>query len=161
MFNKLSFDELSKFYGALSDLEKHYGQQKVREAAQEMSDKLDAKVTSVKIDASKVIRKSIEQMELLPFEPTPAEVKEKFTRVKGITRSQHGLNEKKIREWADRCFRELSPEETIVWLYHVKKKTQKQIGNLIGVNQRAICEFLKHIPEEKKQRIIQQMGTSA
>jgi hypothetical protein len=57
MFHKLSFTELANLYGAVADLEKHYGHETVHEALKEMADRLDqSEKNVVQIEANTIAK---------------------------------------------------------------------------------------------------------
>jgi hypothetical protein len=167
MFNKLSFEELSNFYGALADLEKHYGKETVRKAAEEMAARLDRSGSKVepritfdgKALADLMIPTTIPdgQLSLLPIEPDQdlIQVEEEPPKKKrNVThRSSPGQNEFKIRQWCKENYEE-TPEETLLSLYYRDGYSQSKIAEFIGVKQRAVGHFIKQIDERKKKRIM-------
>jgi DNA-directed RNA polymerase specialized sigma subunit len=138
MFDKLSFEELATFYTALAELEKHYGKAAVQAAAADMANTLDTK----------------NQLEF-EFEEVEKE-KEKTPTKRVVTfRRSPGENEKQIREWCERKFGLIvTPEEAVLAMYYRDGMTQAKIGEMIGVNQRAVGYFINNIPEKRKRKIM-------
>jgi DNA-directed RNA polymerase specialized sigma subunit len=137
MFDKLSFEELATFYTALAELEKHYGKAAVQAAAADMANTLDTK----------------NQMEF-EFEEVE-EQKEKTPTKRVVTfRRSPGENEKRIREWCEDKFPTITAEEAMLRMYYKNGATQASIGEVIGVNQRAVGYFINNIPEKRKRKIM-------
>lgn len=151
MFNKLSFDEMSKLYAVATSLEKKYGRERVQEALQYMSDDLDG-----------VAEEDPRQL-TLPFDWLPDEDgQEPFYEQQPMPkRKAQGYNENMIEEYFKRQ-QESNPDtanskELILKLYYVEGLPQRQIGEMIGVKQRAISQFIHKISEREKREIIQKL----
>lgn len=180
MFNKLSFEELAEIYGSLATLEKHYGKEVVRDAIKEMADRLDQqlnqpriqyqvdlnalsavdqpelkdgdKVTVIDEEAGINVECEYKDGQLALFDEDP----EEGSKRQYFGRKQNGYNKMMIHEhfahennpeWG-------TPEEMIIRLYYKDGKTQSEIGKMIGVNQRAISQYLNGIPEKTKRKIM-------
>lgn len=146
MFERLSFDELSRFYGAIAGLEKTYGHENVKEALKVMSDKLDQ------------VKPQARQLELLPFEPEVIQ-KDLTNRKRAYNgRKRSGENTKIIRDYFTK--KNQWPEEEILKMYYNQHKTQEEIGGIIGVTQRAVSRFIHEIPKKSKRRILEKLAGS-
>lgn len=132
-----------------------------------MADQLDQQV---KAKAIKKEKEDPDQLKMdLPFDPDRCDVcreimddgpyigqtcyycisaeEEKETKKRIVKhRNKNGVNEKVIREY----FGDQDPDNGILWMYYNKGMTQKQIGELIGVKQRAISQWLTEIPKKKE-----------
>ena len=148
MFNKLSFAEKSAFYGAVAELERHYSKGKILEGMEAMSAILDAKANGETFDGS-------EQIELLPFEPQdPGEPEGvKKTRIV-LKRRSNGENYRTVEKYVKERWPNLTVEEAVLWLYYGDNIKQRTIGDMLGVNQRAISKIIQDIPEQKKRQIM-------
>jgi DNA-directed RNA polymerase specialized sigma subunit len=153
LFTKLSFDQLSRFYGALSELETCYGKEKVREAIVIMSDKLDAEIQKKQPQADP------EQMSLFDHtEPTKGDDADKEYKRVYRGRNPKGKNRLTIETYVNKKWPHMDPEEVILHMYYMDGIKQSTIGDMFGVNQRAISQFLAEIPEIKKRRIMSKWG---
>lgn len=153
MFNKLSFDQLSRFYGALSELETCYGKDKVRQAITEMSDRLDAEVNKRKVNHGQM--SLFDEVKEDPRKGDDADKERKRT-FNG--RNPKGKNRQTIESYVKAKWPQKDPEEVILHMYYMDGIKQSVIGDMFGVNQRAVSQFLMEIPEIKKRRIMSKWG---
>lgn len=146
MFERLSFDELSRFYGAIAGLEKTYGHENVKEALQTMSNTLDQ------------VKPQVQQLELLPFEPEVIQKDSTYRKRVYNGRKRSGENTKIIRDYFTN--KNQWPEEEVLRMYYNQHKTQEEIGKMVGVTQRAISHFIHAIPKKSKRRILEKLAGS-
>jgi DNA-directed RNA polymerase specialized sigma subunit len=152
VFNKLSFAEKSKFYGAVAELEKHYSKGKVVEGLGAMADILDAQAKGKPTDHK--------QLEMEFDQPKGGEETKKKKRVV-LDRKPKGHNKHKIEIYLKERWPHLEPQETILYLYYADGIKQETIGDMIGVNQRAVSQYLNEIPEKRKRKIMSEWGKKA
>lgn len=176
MFDRLSLVEKANLYGAVGLLETQYGHDAVQKGLLAMWEEIKKESTdrgsanSSKPDTSKTFEKpspgmavefdgkridnmmvdhipDFEQLELIPDE------RKKTRRV--IHKRRKGEN----RETMERFIKEHgvfpNVEDYIMYQYYITGFTQQTIGDVMGVNQRAISEVLKHIPEKRKRKFIE------
>ena len=151
MFAKLTFEQMEAFYGAVAQLEREYGKDRVIKGIKAMAEVLDENQAddfekvekqigfiSTTIDGAKV-----EQLELIEGGPG----KKRY-----YGRRKVGVNERIIRDYCKSHFPDTTPEKAIFKMYYIDKMKQWQIGSLIGVDQRAISKFMSEISERKRQK---------
>lgn len=140
MFNKLNFDELATFYTTLSTLEKHYGKELVRQAVEEMADRLDdkkAKIHEVVEDDG--------QLKLFEGNPEPSKKKKK----QKPKRTQPRVVAEEIAK--DRGH---TLDEFLAIHYYNYKMKQIEIANILGVSQETISTWIRDVPQQTIQRIV-------
>lgn len=150
MFNKLSFEELSSFYGALTDLEIKYGRAAVKKGAEAMSDILDHE------GRYKQEVNNGEQLELIPDDEPEEGDKKKKRVVKHMNKV--GQNDLILKEYVKREHQEMNVDEWLCFAYYRLGITQREIGELAGVNQRHISQRLKKISEMRKRLILEKVA---
>lgn len=145
----MSFAERAKLFAALADLEMQYGVEMVRKAIEGMAEIPEEKTgfDFKDIDWKKVGGKEPEQMELLP-------VPGRRSRNSAGGRRRDGENDRLIQEWMEKNHPGKPGSEVLVKMYYVDRLTQREIGEKIGVNQRAISAALAHIPKQFIQKVI-------
>lgn len=150
MFDKLTFEQMANFYGAVAELEKEYGKHRVMDGIRAMAkvldenQPLDDKRIGQAIQEAGRNKSQIEQLELL----------DSGKKKKYYGRRKIGANERIIRDYCKTNHPGISAEAAILKLYYVEKMKQHEIGKMIGVDQRAISKFIQDIPEKKRFKLI-------
>ncbi len=138
MFSKLSFDELSKFYSAISILESSYGKKAVAEALENMSKQLDE-------SARKQTEHYANENQITIFDVTEEEkVEHKKPDPKPIVSDQKVKAEKQAKESG---FDSL--DDYLIYHYYIKGYNQYIIADMLSVGQRTISKWLSLIPQKK------------
>jgi DNA-directed RNA polymerase specialized sigma subunit len=164
MFNKLSFEELAEFYGALATLENHYGKEATHKAIREMSKQLDqprtggilSRVTfdgneigkAISITADKIAKQAKERTPIQMSFDDPEEAPEP-KKAKKVKRTRQRVRAEEIAKEHGQTV-----EEFIIDQFYNQKKLQKEIGRVLGVSQETISSWIRGVPQKTIKRLV-------
>jgi hypothetical protein len=180
MFSKMSFEQLARFYGALTELESLYGKTAVMDAIKEMSDRLDQEVKpKITYDVKMADLMEIPEMDPVIFQP--GEMVHVIDQEAGIDIEipagqikmdlpfepdpEEDQPEKRKKRKPKRTRQRIQAEaiakdhgqtieEFLVDRYYKQGMKQEAIGDLLGVNQTSISSWIREIPQKTIKRLV-------